>query len=146
MLSAVSRSVGSISNRFLILPTISCLVFVVFSVVVSIYVAHIVIVVVLRLTWLQTFLAGWMSFRQIPVGSSRCSFAVVGLPVWDRSYCLLGRDCCGPFGTRVGNPCFLLWFVCCMARSRRQKFVVFCSGNFLRSGPYNHKFGNPIWH
>ena len=40
MLSAVSRFVSSISNGFLILPTISCLVFVVFSAVLSIYVAH----------------------------------------------------------------------------------------------------------
>ena len=63
-----------------------------------------------------------------------------------RSSHLLGRGCCGPFGNRVGSPCFLLGCVCCMARSRRQRFVVFCSGNPLLSGLYNHKFGKPIWH
>ena len=52
--------VGSCSLRFLILPKISCPVFVVLCVVVVVvHVAHFVIVIVSRMTWLQKFF-GWL--------------------------------------------------------------------------------------
>ena len=50
--SISSRVVSSCSGGFPILPMISCPVFVVFGVVVVVYVAHIVLVVVGRMTWL----------------------------------------------------------------------------------------------
>ena len=56
MFSVGSRFVCTHSFGILILPMISCLRFVVLSVVMGVYVAHFVAVVVVRMTWLFVWL------------------------------------------------------------------------------------------
>ena len=59
MLFVSSRCVGGSSCWFLILPMTSRLSFEVSSVVVGVHIAHIILVVVVRMTWLQ-ILFGWL--------------------------------------------------------------------------------------